>query len=235
MKKFLFPIFLGLITVIAEATTIKTVTVKCGACGAMVSVTNIISSSSFGHMSLDTRPAPPASYNYQHYVQSCSKCGYVSYDITRTPNVHVKNYLKNNPVSANDIKLLSYRSLRAAEIQAIETPDSIFSAMFALYAAWDADDRNKNMEARYFRRIAIQYLQKFMKTGKAKADHWLLLADMQRRTGDFQAAKATVLNLLKQEHISALLRKIAEYELNLIEKKDRVAHDVGTAIKTGVL
>lgn len=235
MKKFFSAIFLGLVTVIAEATTIKTETVKCGACGAMVSVANVISSSSFGYMSLDTRPAPPASYNHQYYVQSCFKCGYASYDITHTPNVHVKNYLKNNPISASNIKLLSYRSLRAAEIQAIETPDSISPAMFALYAAWNADDENKDTEARYFRGIAIQYLQKFMKTGKAKDDHWLLLADMQRRTGDFHAAKATVLNLLKQEHISAFLRKIAEYELILIDRRDSAAHDVGTAIKTGEL
>lgn len=231
MKKFKTFIIAILFSTLAFATTVREKTVTCGSCGADVKVSVIMSTSRFGYMDLDTRPPPPERDNYRHHLQMCKACGYCAIVITNVPNAQVRAYLKKNPFSQVELRSLGSAYQRTATLQAIESPQTFAPAMLALTAAWAADDAEEKESARQHRKVAIGYLQLFLKTKDARIDHWLIVGDVQRRIGDFVAAKQTFEAIAQRKEINSFLRRIVAYELSLIQKKDDGRHSVGEAMK----
>lgn len=211
-----------------SGTTTADRVVPCGNCGKAVLVQRVGSTSSFGNMDMDTRPAPPARYLVYNVLQCCTNCGYCAFDVTQT----VSSGRMRKALSRRILpQTQDERYLWAATLASLGGAGKWDCVAYLLRAAWVADDlrtKQGDRKAREYRRQAIRHLREHIQSGSfARPEHQLLLADLLRRTGSFDEALAVVSKLsLGTGESGRFFEKLACQEAELCRAGDDSARSV---------
>ena len=99
------------------------------------------------------------------------------------------------------------------------------AGILSLKAAWIFDDKNENQNAIRARSKASKYLLNYVNQ-KEDINAATMVVDINRRIGEFDAAKEAAVQLLGFG-VTGLLEKILQYEISLIDAKDSACHTVG--------
>ena len=211
----------------ASATKIGTKTVVCAECGVTNNVQAIISSSSFGPMDLETRPAFPARMNAHHFLQVCSGCGYPSFDLSSgLKTKEAKTYLSKMKKLSRLPEL--YR--HAAALYERENPGCRKAFECDVFAAWVADDLKDKRFAKICRYSA---LVRFRRMKDPDVGLRLMSVELLRRVGDFAAAEKAVGALEKESALSGKERELLKYEKQLISTSDSSVHTIDEVCAKG--
>lgn len=209
-------------------TTFSAELVHCGVCGKRSEQMIISSTSSFGAMDLDTRPAPLARFNLPHEIQRCPSCGYCARSIE-----------VGDPSISNLIESETYRttlereppvlgSFLCAAIVAEANGDLVEGGWLSLGAAWLADDDNDSDTSAQCRSLALMYWEEARRSGQGPAgdpaSSFCLEADL-RRIGDFKGAKGAAMEA-KRLATDPLLHDVADLEIALCNEKDQACHSL---------
>jgi len=222
------------------------VTVKksCCICGFESEQKELLSTSEFESSDLDMRPGNPRRSTMQHWVESCSNCGYVNEDI------HEKAFLEKEMVydiinsepykNCMNISFPSYiaedffRSAYIAKETLVRLPPkkllfnkaSISNECFnALQCcAWECDDYEDYKElAKRIRKLAIPYLINSIPDSRDKEERFtkiLILADLYRRSEQYEK----VVELLNKKRISRfsepIHKSIALFQIEKAKQED---------------
>ena len=204
------------------------ITKKCAVCGHEHTFTVVKSTNSFGYMDIDTRPAGMKRSVLPYEIQYCEQCHYANSDISEKPAWFDETVLRSNAYLAvvNNSELdtvakayLLSGYLHAAGGQLRE------AGMLSLKAAWIFDDKNENSNAIRARSKASKYLLSHVNQNE-DINVATMLVDINRRMGEFGAAKEAVTQLL-DFGATGLIEKILQYEMSLIDVKDSACHSVG--------
>jgi len=206
---------------------------ECSLCG-QVSLQNAITSPDrTGLPDLDTRPPESLRSSLPYWVQRCPNCGYCAPDIDR-------EYLQAAEVirQASYPALLRRRSLPQlarsflawAMIQQANG-EGLSAGWSALHAAWACDDAGKLAPAVQCRQQALASFEHARRSGKNlpgfedPGAEEILLADLYRRTGQFeQAVEVSRQGLGKQP--SVVITRTLKHEIILAAGKDDGRHSL---------
>ena len=207
-------------SLVASATTVRTKTVVCAECGATNTIHIITSTSSFGSIDLETRPAFPARMNVHHLLQVCSNCGYPSFDLSSgLKTTEAKAYLSKMKRQPRLPEL--YR--HAAALYEREEPGCRRAFECDVFAAWVADDLKDKRLAAICRYSAVV---RFRRMKDPDVGLRLMSVELLRRVGDFAAAEKAVNVLEKDSSLSAKERELLNYEKQLISTSDSSIHTI---------
>ena len=207
-------------SLVSSATTLGTKTVVCAECGMTNTVHVITSTSSFGPMDLETRPAFPARMNVHHLLQVCSHCGYPSFDLSSgLKTKEAKAYLSKMKKLSRLPEL--YR--HAAALYERENPGCRRAFECDVFAAWVADDLKDKRFAAICRYSA---LVRFRRMKDPDVGLRLMSVELLRRVGDFAAAEKAVGGLEKDTALSGKERELLKYEKQLISSSDSSVHTI---------
>lgn len=207
-------------SLVASATTVVTKQVVCAECGATNTVHVITSTSSFGPMDLETRPAFPARMNVHHLLQVCSNCGYPSFDLSSgLRTTEAKAYLSKMKRQPRLPEL--YR--HAAALYEREEPGCRKAFECDVLAAWVADDLKDKRFAAICRYSAVV---RFRRMKDPDVGLRLMSVELLRRVGDFVAAGKAASVLEKDSSLSAKERELLNYEKRLISASDSAIHTI---------
>jgi len=208
---------------------------ECAVCGQTSGQAAIHSTSFWGSPGLDTRPPEPDGSHINKHIQRCPGCGYCAPDVS-----------DGRPELLEPLKTDSYRS----QLESPDFPEAAnsylcwslieenhgeyASAGFAcVRAAWVCDDASLDPSARHRRRRAVALLERAREGGKAFAGQIggeeALLADLLRRSGDFQPALAFCqlgLERAPEKIVSLVLR----FEETLVARSDVAHHTLDEAV-----
>ena len=202
-------------------TRLESSTIICPMCGNEVKIDKIISTSQFG-FDLDLRPNGPARSLIGVRIHWCNKCNYVFYSYQASKKeklingiLESKEYLK---ILEDEKYPMLTRFYLARAYLYLRKSDSLNASKEYLNAAWTLDDCH--IDSVDIRKKVIKY----MKNHYSK-ENVLVILDLLRRTGEFDNAKAFA---EEYRHIftNSLHRRIVDYQLELISKKDIFAHSV---------
>ena len=208
---------------VAFATTMGAKVVVCAECGATNTVHVITSTSSFGPMDLETRPAFPARMNVHHLLQVCSNCGYPSFDLSAgLKTKEAKTYLSKMKKFSRLPEL--YR--HAAALYEREEPGCRRAFECDVFAAWIADDLKDKRFAAICRYSAIV---RFRRIKNPDIGLRLMSVELLRRVGDFVSAGKAVRALEKDSALSGKQRELLNYEKQLISASDSAIHTIDEA------
>ncbi|MBN1458458.1 MAG: hypothetical protein JXA57_02910 [Armatimonadetes bacterium] len=204
----------------------------CALCG-KTSTQNVLgSTNTMGPSDLDMRPAPMARWTLDEQVQCCPHCDYCAWDIseaTEAAGEIVANDSYRVELARESVPELTRRYLCASLILSADGKDAE-AGQAALMGAWAADDAASREAASRCRRFAIAYLEADRERGltfaedEATAD--ALLADLHRRVGDFEAARALARAGMAREP-EGLLLDVLRFEVELAESEDASCHNLG--------
>ena len=213
--------------------------VTCTVCGEEQAVQVMGSTSAFGPMDLDTRPPPMRRSSMGLWLQECASCGYVASDLGDAQEAKPMESLwhaylaeLNSPYRLRPANLFVCRSLLDEA-----AGDLAAAGWRRLHAAWVCDDLGPAEEASLQRRAAIGLLERSRAAGKpameqAAGGDELLLADLARRCGDFEAGLAYCKAGLKLE-LQPFIRQLLEFEKSLCAAGDAACHNVGEVEAVG--
>ena len=212
-------------------TTIYPVQQVCAICGG-TSAHNVLGSTNmFGPSDLDMRPPPMARDTLAEQIQCCPHCGYCAGDISEaSESAHrvVPNEAYQAELKRERFPELSRWYLCASLILSVADEDAQ-AGHAALKGAWVADDAEDREAADHCRRLAIGYLEADRKRGLTfAADEQTadaLLADLHRRVGDFESARACALAGIAGG-AEGLLRDVLDFEVRLAEAGDSSCHNI---------
>jgi hypothetical protein len=213
--------------------------VTCAICGEEQSVQVMGSTSAFGSMDLDTRPPQLRRSSMWLWLQECGSCGYVASDLGDEGEVKPMESLwhaylaeLNSPQRQRLANLFVCRSLLDEA-----AGDLAAAGWRRLQAAWVCDDRGPAEEASLQRRAAIALFERSRTAGQpateqARGGDELLLADLARRCGNFDAARAYC-ELGLQLEPRPFIRRLLEFEKGLCAAGDSACHNVGEVQAVG--
>lgn len=211
------------VSLVASAMTVGTNTVVCAECGATNTVHVLTSTSSFGPMDLETRPAFPARMNVHYLLQICSSCGYPSFDLSSgLKTKEAKAYLSKMKKQSRLPEL--YR--HAAALYEWEEPGCRRAFECDVFAAWVADDLKDKRFAAICRYSAVV---RFRRIKDPDVGLRLMSVELLRRVGDFVAAAKAASVLEKDSTISGRERELLNYEKQLISASDSSIHTIDEA------
>lgn len=214
-------------------TTVFPKQVTCAVCGHEQSVDVMGSTSTFGHMDLDTRPAEMRRSTMWLWVQECAGCGFVSADLEKSAPTDAETVASAGYVaargSASQKPLANQFACRSILDEA--AGDLVSAGWRRLHAAWVCDDDQAEGEASALRLAAIEFFERSRSAGKPAMPKTvggdeLLLADLARRAGEFQRALGYCEVGLKLE-VEPFIRQILALEQKLCVAGDAVCHTVG--------
>jgi Uncharacterized protein conserved in bacteria (DUF2225) len=207
----------------------------CFVCGNTSEHTGIGSTNSLGSPDLDLRPPEMQRSTITYWIQRCPTCGYCAVSIAKGPEiakqiVRAPDYIEQRdnpafPALANEF--LCWSLIAAADGNERD------AGWAALHAAWICDDKGP-AKADICRQKAIALFtaarakgQSFAQGGATEA---LLLADLYRRTGQFDQVEAVCAEglALKPE---ALIQSLLEAQRQLAQAQDRKRYTVADAQK----
>jgi hypothetical protein len=229
-------------------TTLHAVEVTCASCGGISTQTEVGSTYVAGSPDLDTRPPELQRSTMEYWVQACPHCTYVAPDIARaTPDALdiVGGIVYRSQWQDGELPALARRFLCWALIQET-TGDAVGAGWSSVHAAWACDDAANTAAAARCRRRALELFLSAKDRGESFVRgpyaEYALLADLWRRTGEFDRALETCeqgLAAIKRgrrrrkktdtgevEVIEGVLR----FERVLAEKQDEAVHTVGEAL-----
>jgi pentatricopeptide repeat protein len=205
--------------------------VVCGACGHSFAFQDLNSTNTLGAPDLDMRPAEMQRSTMQTWVQRCRKCGFCARDVS-VFDERMRSVLADPEYQARvrDHTLLS--RFACAGMLAEAAGNSTDAGWHYLSAAWDADDRDLDLHARYHRNLAADAFLRVLADGKTfieeKGASEAVVVDCLRRAGRSDEAE----KLLDQALTAGCGEAIAgvlEFQRDLIRRGDRGAHVVGEA------
>ncbi|HEU4322641.1 MAG TPA: hypothetical protein VFS21_05785 [Roseiflexaceae bacterium] len=177
----------------------------CAVCGVAGSYTEIGSSNRFGAPDLDTRPPEMLRSTIAYWLHRCPACGYCAPDIDQAqPGVAALVSAPGYQAQSQDPahSELANRFLCWALIQE-QLGDHSGAGWSRLRAAWVCDDERRREAAVACRRNAAETLLRARAQGESFIDgqggEEALLADLLRRSGQFERAVATCQDGLARE------------------------------------
>ncbi len=205
----------------------------CSLCGQLSPQNAITSAERTGLPDLDTRPPENLRSSLPYWIQRCPNCGYCAPDIDR-----------EYPLASEVVRREGYQALlrkrslpqRArfflawALIQQ-ENGEYLGSGWSALHAAWACDDAGKPPAAVLCRQQALASFERARAGGKGlpgfedPGAEEILLADLNRRTGQFERATAVSRQGLGKRP-SVVIARTLEHEIILASGKDGAAHSL---------
>lgn len=212
-------------------TTFFSLDFTCAICGHTEKFNCIGSTSIFGYMDLDTRPAELKRSTLVNEVQMCPKCHYANYQITDLiegvdqrvlASDRLQTIIKDNSISDNIKKFIIAATL-------YELSNNYHDAAYLyLNAAWLYDDLNDIENSQKYRKFSIGMLKQYLETNN---DHHsrCLLVDLLRRTNSFDEAITEAKNLLIEVK-DDLLKSILNYQIELCIDKDNKCHNLEEVI-----
>lgn len=224
--------------------------IKCGICGAEVSVGKLASTNAFGSSDLDTRPPGRERGTIDYWVQRCNSCGYCTPDISKSSSENLKVLISskgykeqlNNP---NYSELAN--SFLCWSIIKEDSGDFAGAGWASIHAAWVCDDNNIISGARECRKRAVELLEKAQKNGQifgeGEGAEEALMVDLLRRSSQFDKAlkicnekvETTFLEKLKGTFIKKkplkLISQILQFQKILISNSDTACYTIEEAIK----
>ena len=220
MKKLRIVLGLCILTVgVVSATTVSEQLTRCGVCGADVKIHKVMSTSSFGQMDLDTRPAPMRRYLYSHRLGFCKACGYCSDNLSETiTNANVRAFLKTLDLGKMG-KSLMLRYEVAAKLSELQKMQAVKIFSYWQRAYWAADDESDKAGIRRNRLKAADVLEEVCRNNFVDGD-LLMLSDIYRVAGEFDKAEKTLIRLIKKDKLAELIEINALYEMRLVKEKN---------------
>ena len=216
-------------------TTMYPLPKTCAMCGAESEHMVISSTSTFGSMDLDTRPAPLARHTLGQQIQRCPECNYCAFEIDEPPVVG-RDFLSRPDYRAileRPGRPELAREFEAAALIASEEGRHADAGWFLLKAAWACDDEEAHDDARALRAEALRSWTEadsaHQSFGADKDSELLMRVDLMRRAGLYVDA----IRLIDEsaELPDDLLRSIVAYERQLIEIEDDRTHTVDEALE----
>lgn len=208
----------------------------CYVCGAVHPYTRIASTNESGASDLDGRPPEMLRSTMPYWIQRCPGCGYCAPDVSvgshRVKEIVASRAYEQRIHDASYTELAnSFRGW--ALIQ--ETLGQDAEAGWAyVRAAWACDDGGRGDAARLCRQAAVQAFRRSRSVGATFAEELgaeeALLADLLRRSGDFDAAIQVGEEGLRREPDEAL-RQVLLYERALARRKDPRRYRVSDALR----
>jgi len=179
-----------------------------------------------GSPDLDLRPSEMQRSTMETWLQLCPHCGYCAPDIslgTADANV-IKTASYRAALERQDLPELARRFFAYAITLDPSHPYAVANAF--LHAAWVCDDAGRDVQAADCRQRSAEWFRRC----KPFADNELELAkgavlvDVLRRSSQFKEAASECASLLAAENATGLIRKLLEFQLQLIARTDRDAH-----------
>jgi hypothetical protein len=206
----------------------------CFVCGKTSKHTVIGSTNTFGSPDLDLRPPEMQRSTITHWVQRCPSCGYCSSSISEGPAIAKQVVTQPEYIEQRDnpgFPALADSFLCWGLIQAADGGDAN-AGRAALDAAWICDDARAAEKADICRRKAIASFtgakakgQQFAGDGATES---LLLADLYRRTGQFDQVEA-ICNVALAQHPEELIQSLFSAQRQYAQNQDRQRHTIEEA------
>jgi hypothetical protein len=206
-------------------TTLFPITVTCAICNTDSEHTAIGSTNQFGSRDLDFRPPEMMRSTMRHWIQRCPSCGYCAGRIdeatANAPHV-IKTQAYLAQLNHDAFPMLANTFLCASQIMEVDEQWSA-AAQAALNAAWSCDDEMRYPDdaakmqkaADECRKRAISLFNHLMDSGGKVAEEAgiaeLLLSDLLRRSGQFEAAETVAVDGLAQQPNEAIAQAL-EFE-----------------------
>ncbi len=204
-------------------------TVTCSHCNASNEVIEMASTSSFGPPDLDLRPAEMARSTLHTQVYRCTGCGFASNNLETEEDsdsvvmqsVEYQHYLSSGlPGLAISFACCAMIEEKRGDLESTGTQ--------WLKAAWVCDDEGIE-EGRDFRVRAADALCRYLSNNGSKSENVenirMVIIDVLRRARQFKEAADWCHDLIAKSS-EMFLKKLAEYELTLIEASDDACHHV---------
>ncbi len=206
---------------------------ECSLCGQASSQKAITSPDRTGLPDLDTRPPESLRSSLPYWVQRCPNCGYCAPDIDREyplASYVVRQASYQALLRKRSLPQLARSFLAWAMIQQANG-EGLSAGWSALHAAWACDDAGKPAAAVLCRRQALESFERARDHGRNlpgfedPGAEEILLADLYRRTGQFeQAIEVARQGLGKQP--STVIARTLEHEIILATGKDDARHSL---------
>ena len=191
----------------------------CSVCGKTSEFTSLSSTNTCGSPDLDLRPPEMKRSTMPTWIEKCPFCGYVHFSVEEDGKRHAGfirsdeyKTCENNPIRSN----LARAFYRLAMLLKRDRKRKDAYGVF-LYAAWACDDVGDADGARICRGKAIELFDDEM---KKDGNYLLRHVDLLRRTGRFDEA----IELCGSRFDDELLQMIAQYQIELCQKKDMRRH-----------
>jgi len=209
-------------------TTTTEVSVKCGNCRKPSVHQELLSSNRIGPPDLDLRPPIMMRDTMDLWLQQCPHCGYCAPELKEKPQhpEAVKSPAYQSLLQETRFPPLARKFLARALL--LEANDPAAAADSRLRAAWACDDTQSQTLATECRRMMISTLAHARPFADPNLDVlWGAIAvDALRRSGDFAPAKAEGTELLSRDAVGEDVRRLLEFQLRLIAKRDRAGHTI---------
>jgi hypothetical protein len=191
-----------------------------------------------GVRDLDGRPSHIQRSLVYMWIQRCESCSYCAPDISLECKVD-PSYLNSQQYKAiiNDVSFpLTAVAFRAHSFLMMSMGLFADSAWAQLCAAWVCDDNSAPANAVVCRKEALSLFrcaqEKNQEFSQSHVEENLILIDIMRRTGDFNAAWRLCEEELVVDHPDSIWT-LLEYEKILIGKKDVACHNESDADEQG--
>lgn len=217
-------------------TTMFTQEKVCAVCASSLKVNVIGSTNEFGSKDLDLRPAEMRRSTYAFWTEHCTHCGYCASDISTADDsdalvVHSKEYQAQR-ADENLPKLASIFLCEAMLLKAKQKHSE--AGMAFLHAAWACDDKGEQLKAISCRLQSLAQFELVRAAGETIIGNpiadYILIADLQRRTDQFDSAIATCVEGLSKAS-DANLNNLIRFQQFLSTQQDAQVHKVDDGFK----
>ena len=207
-------------------TSIAEASVKCAVCRRTSVQEILLSSIAIGSPDLDFRPPVLERDTLELWLQQCPHCGYCAPDLKEKTQERaiVKSRAYQSMLNESPFPPIARKFLARAML--VDAADPAAAADSLLNAAWACDDRLSQDLATECRRMMISTLARARPFADSNLDClWGSIAvDALRRSGDFAQAKAESNELLSRDGVPPAVRRVLEFQLQLIASQDLNAH-----------
>lgn len=212
-------------------TTIRQTRRTCAVCGRRSRQSVVGSTYTSGYCDLDFRPPPLARYNLAYEVEACPSCGYcapVLSKATAAAKIAAASPAYQALRARTDLPPLARDFLSMSHLQEVSGQYGE-GGWAALSGAWAADDEERAEGAKDCRSKAADLFERVHKEKQEFMDEpaaeCLVLADVHRRLGEFETARAWAEKGLVLEP-GKPLNDVLRFEIQLTAAKDDRCHSM---------
>ena len=205
---------------------------RCGICHTSIKHNVIFSGISFGSPDLDLRPPGPERHTMDMWLRECTKCGYVSRSIEEVTD-SIREVVKGAEYSALHggplAGTLANRFLKASLISE-SLGNRRDAGMFALCAAWAADDVGDRATARAAR---LKTAEHFLNVLSSMEEHdpasrraitlKTQTVDVLRRSGRWGDAEKLA-DSISEQPIDADVKAVINFQKSLLRHRNDSPH-----------
>jgi len=213
-------------------TTMQQKDCQCSLCGTLNQCGVVTSTNNFGGLDTEFRSHAVGLDPLIVYVQTCSGCGYTSYDLAKAlpPAVvpKVRETLEQFYASEKLDKtaMPTYKQYELlAYVLTVEGRAAKNVAETFLRAAWTAEDSAQKILARNYRKKAAELLEIQLPAEQdesTQAEQQFRLAEIYRRCGEFEKAVVTQEKIIKDRLHPDLQRALLGLRVKLEKRNDEI-------------